>query len=106
MCVFLSLTPVTPFSQVANLLKDLDVEPERRAHRLIGGVLAETTVGEVTPHLQQQITLIGKTVEAVDAKRTALKKEEYELASKMPSISPEEAAARAEAAAKAARASS
>merc|ERR1712025_653823 len=58
---------------VAETLKK--AEPERKAWRLVGGVLTERTVGEVLPALQSQIENISKVVTMIEEKMQVKAKE-------------------------------
>merc|ERR1711931_12145 len=58
---------------VAETLKK--AEPERKAWRLVGGVLTERTVGEVLPALQSQIENITKVITMIEEKMQAKAKE-------------------------------
>merc|ERR1711920_286895 len=58
---------------VAETLKK--AEPERKAWRLVGGVLTERTVGEVLPALEGQIENITKVVTMIEGKMQTKAKE-------------------------------
>merc|ERR1711970_866698 len=58
---------------VAETLKK--AEPERKAWRLVGGVLTERTVGEVLPALITQIENINKVITMIEEKMQTKAKE-------------------------------
>merc|ERR1739838_6429 len=50
-------------------------EPERKAWRLVGGVLTERTVGEVLPALEKQIENLSTVIKTLDEQMEAKAKE-------------------------------
>merc|ERR1712176_30771 len=58
---------------VADTLKK--AEPERKAWRLVGGVLTERSVGEVLPALQNQIENLSKVISSLEEQMNTKAKE-------------------------------
>ena len=70
------------------------VEPTRRCHRLIGGVLVERTAGEILPALQQSMDVLQQAEkETQELAKKGKELEEFMMDHKLRFISEEEAAA-------------
>lgn len=77
--LLLTNTPFT-FRLVEETLEPLD--PDRRAFRLVGGVLVERTVKEVLPSVKQNRENLEQVIATMSDRLTAKQKETAELKAK------------------------